>query len=249
MILLHGITNRVFHALVPMAGLGLDSSACGRKRNDEGLHHWRQRGRRSAAGGNLIDRGDDVAGLVRRDEQRTDLCARGAEAQVAQLADLTADSLVPMLTGADVVVYTAGSNGGMREVTAAIDGEGVLKALEAACLAGVSRFALVSVLPEAERGRDLGDDVEFYFALKKLIDVTVSMSDLDWLILRPSLLVDRNGIGTISLGPAQPHDQISRQDVAATLAELLHEPRIRRRIRELTRGSTPIARAVLANVP
>ncbi|GAB3804398.1 TetR/AcrR family transcriptional regulator [Micromonospora zhanjiangensis] len=48
---------------------------------------------------------------------------------------------------------------------------------------------------------------------------------------------------------AQPHDEIPREDVAATLAELLHEPRIRRRILELTQGSTPIARAVLANVP
>ncbi|MBZ2199723.1 NAD(P)H-binding protein [Occultella gossypii] len=199
--------------------------------------------------GNLIDRGDDVAGLVRRDEQRAQLSDRGVEAHVAELADLTADSLAPMLTGADVVVYTAGSNGGTRKVTAAIDGEGVVKALEAARLAGVSRFALVSVLPEAGRGHDLGEDVEFYFAVKKLIDVTVSTSDQDWLILRPSLLVDREGIGTISLGPAQPHDEISRQDVAATLAELLHEPRIRKRILELTQGPTPIAWAVLANVP
>ena len=198
---------------------------------------------------NLIDRGDDVAGLVRREEQRTDLSAQGVEAHVAQLADLTADSLAPMLTGADVVVYTAGSNGGKREVTAAIDGEGVVKALEAARLAGVSRFVLVSVLPEAGRGHDLGDDVEFYFAVKKLIDVTVSMSDLDWLILRPSLLVDGNGIGTVALGPAQPHDEIPREDVAVTLALLLHEPRIRRRILELTQGTTPIAWAVLANVP
>ena len=198
---------------------------------------------------NLIDRGDDVAGLVRRDEQRSDLAARGVEAHVAELADLTADSLAPMLTGADVVVYTAGSNGGKREVTAAIDGEGVVKALEAARLAGVGRFVLVSVLPEAGRGHDLGADVEFYFAVKKLIDVTVSMSDLDWLILRPSLLVDRNGIGTVALGPAQPHDEIPREDVAVTLALLLHEPRIRRRILELTQGTTPIAWAVLANVP
>ncbi|WP_193104004.1 NAD(P)H-binding protein [Brachybacterium sp. FME24] len=203
----------------------------------------------SLLAGNLIDRGDEVAGLVRRHDQRTELSARGIEVDVAELADLTADSLVPLLTGADAVVYTAGSNGGTREVTAAIDGEGVVTALEAAGLAGVSRFVLVSVLPEAGRGHDLGEEVEFYFAVKKLVDVTVSMSDLDWLILRPSLLVDRDGIGTISLGPAQPHDEIARQDVAATLAELLHEPRIHQRILELTQGSTPIARAVLANVP
>ena len=145
---------------------------------------------------NLIDRGDHVAGLVRRDEQRTDLAARGVEAHVAQLADLTADSLAPMLTGTDVVVYTAGSNGGARDVTAAIDGEGVVRALEAATLAGVHRFTLVSVMPEAGRDQDLSDDEEFYFAVKKLVDVTVSQSDLAWLILRPSMLIDRPGIGS-----------------------------------------------------
>lgn len=196
----------------------------------------------------LIDRGDDVSGLVRRDEQRVELSARGVEACVGDLAELTAASLAAMLSGVDAVVYTAGSNGGAREVTAAIDGEGVMKALEAASLAGVNRFTLVSVLPEAGRGQDLDEDEEFYFAVKKLVDVTVSESDLDWLILRPSLLVDRPGIGTVALGPAQPHDEIPRADVATTLAELLHEPRVRRQILELTQGPTPIVIAVRANI-
>lgn len=197
---------------------------------------------------NLIDRGDEVSGLVRRDEQRVDLAARGIDARVAELADITPGSLASMLRGVDAVVYTAGSNGGAREVTAAIDGDGVVKALEATSVAGVKRFTLVSVLPEAGRGQELDEDVEFYFAVKKLIDVAVSESGLDWLILRPSELVDRAGIGSVALGPAQPHDEISREDVAATLAELLHEPRIRWRILELTQGSTPIATAVRANI-
>jgi len=198
---------------------------------------------------NLRARGDDVVGLVRRDEQQTDLRARGVECHVGKIAELTADSLARMIAEVDAVVYTAGSNAGPREATSAIDGEGVVKALEAARLAGIDRFTLVSVLPEAGRGQHLGDDAEFYFAVKKLVDVTVTMSGLDWLILRPSMLVDHPGIGRVSLGPAQPHDEISRDDVAATLAELLHEPRIRRQILELTQGSTPIASAVLANLP
>ncbi|MET7880720.1 NAD(P)H-binding protein [Micromonospora profundi] len=197
---------------------------------------------------NLIDRGDKVSGLVRRDEQRADLAARGIDARVADLADITSGSLASMLRGIDAVVYTAGSNGGAREVTAAIDGNGVVKALEATRIARVKRFTLVSVLPEAGRGQGVDEGVEFYFAVKKLIDVAVSESGLDWLILRPSALVDHAGIGAIALGPAQPHDEISREDVAATLAELLHEPRIRRRILELTQGSTPIATAVQTNI-
>lgn len=196
----------------------------------------------------LTGRGDVVSGLVRRDDQRADLAARGVEAHVGDIGTLTADRLAPVLGGADAVVYTAGSNGGSREVTDAVDGEGVVTALEAARLAGVRRFALVSVLPEAWRERDLGDDEEHYFAVKKLTDVAVSQSDLDWLVLRPSMLVDRAGTGRVALGPAQPHGEIAREDVAATLAELLHEPRIGRQILELDEGETPIAAAVRANV-
>ncbi|MDL5350922.1 NAD(P)H-binding protein [Microbacterium sp. zg-YB36] len=197
----------------------------------------------------LLDRGDHVSGVVRREQQRAALAARGVDASVGELGSLSADDLASLLTGMDAVVYTAGSNGGARDVTVAIDGEGVVTALDAASLAGVRRFALVSVLPEAGRGQNLSADEEFYFAVKKLVDVTVSMSGLDWLILRPSLLTDDAGIGTVSLGPAQPHDEIPRADVAATLAELLHEPRISRQILEVTQGATPITQAVRAARP
>jgi uncharacterized protein YbjT (DUF2867 family) len=153
-----------------------------------------------------------------------------------------------MLVDVDVIVFAAGSNGGDRAVTKAVDGEGVGKAITAAGLAGVERFVLVSVLPESWRDRDLDDEVEYYFAVKKDADIAVSRSELDWLILRPSLLFDGPAAGTVSLGPAESHGRISREDVADTLAELVHESRIGRQILELNSGSTPINNAVRANV-
>ncbi|MFA4928972.1 MAG: NAD(P)H-binding protein [Patulibacter sp.] len=196
----------------------------------------------------LHARGDAVRGLVRRAEQQAELEAKGVAAHVGDLASMTAQELAVVLSGVDVIVFAAGSNGDSREVTEAIDGEGVEKAIEAAGIAGVERFALVSVLPESWRERELGEDLEYYFAVKKQADVALSRSDLNWLILRPSLLLDDPGVGTVSLGPAELHGEISREDVAATLAELLHEPRIARQILELNEGATPIAEAVRASV-
>ncbi|KMS87561.1 NAD-dependent dehydratase [Streptomyces regensis] len=196
----------------------------------------------------LRSRGDTVRGLVRRDEQQAALAAQGVQATVGDLAGMTVEELAAAFGGVDVIVFSAGSNGGSRKVTKAIDGDGVVTAIDAARLAGVERFVLVSVLPESWRERDLGDEVEYYFAVKKGADVAVSRTGLNWLILRPSLLVDDPGIGTVSLGPAEFHGQIAREDVAATLAELLHEPRIGRQILELNTGSTPIQEAVRANV-
>jgi uncharacterized protein YbjT (DUF2867 family) len=196
----------------------------------------------------LTGRGDVVSGLVRRDDQRAALASRDVEVRVGDIGVMTADQLAPLLSGFDAVVYTAGSNGGSRAVTDAVDGEGVVRTVEAAGRAGVTRFVLVSVLPEAGRELHLDDDHEHYFAVKKLTDVAVTLSDLDWVVLRPSMLVDRAGTGRVALGPAQPHDEIAREDVAVTLAELLHEPRIRRQVLELNEGETPTALAVRASI-
>ncbi|AZM50445.1 NAD-dependent dehydratase [Streptomyces sp. WAC 06738] len=196
----------------------------------------------------LRTRGDTVRGLVRRDDQRAELATQDIDARVGDLSTMTVDELAAAFRGADAIVFSAGSNGGSREVTKAVDGDGVAKAIAAARLAGVERFALVSVLPESWRERDLGEEVEYYFAVKKEADIALSRSGLNWLILRPSLLVDGPGTGAVSLGPAEFHGRISRDDVAATLAELLHEPRIGRQILELNEGSTPIEDAVRANV-
>lgn len=196
----------------------------------------------------LRSRGDAVRGLVRRDAQRTELATDGIDAVVGDLAGIGVDALAEAIGAADAIVFAAGSNGGSVEVTKTIDDDGVAKAVAAAGRAGVDRLALVSVLPESWRERDLEDEVEFYFAAKKRADVALSRSDLEWLIVRPSLLVDDPGTGSVSLGPAELHDQITRADVAATLAELLHEPRIGRQILELNGGSTPIRDAVAANV-
>ena len=196
----------------------------------------------------LRSRGDAVHGLVRRQDEQAELESRGVNARVGDLSTMTVEELATAFGDVDVIVFSAGSNGGSKEVTKAIDGDGVEKAIEAAPLAGVKRLALVSVLPESWRERDLTEEEDYYFAVKKGADIALSRSDLDWLILRPSLLLDEPGSGTVSLGPAELHGQIARDDVAGTLAELLHEPRIARQILEVNTGSTSIEEAVRANI-
>lgn len=185
---------------------------------------------------------DMVSGLVRgHDDELTEF---GVRTHLGDVGAMAAHELAAAMDGADVVVYTAGSNGGPRRTTESLDRVGVETAATAAHLVGVGRFVLVSVFPEAWRERRLPADEEFYFVAKKRAEVALVRTDLDWLILRPSLLTDDAGSGRIALGPAELHEHISRRDVAATAAMLLHEPLVGRQILELNRGDVPIGDAV-----
>jgi hypothetical protein len=112
-----------------------------------------------------------------------------------------------------------------------------------------TRLILLSVLPEAWRERSLSDEEEHYFAVKKRAEVALTREPIDWVILRPSLLTDGPGRGTVALGPAELHDEITRDDVAAVLEALVLEPTISRRILELNEGPTAIAEAVKRLTP
>ena len=83
-------------------------------------------------------------------------------------------------------------------------------------------------------------------AVKKNADVALAHSGLDWVILRPSTLTDEPGTGRVSLSPAEIHGEISRDDVAATLAALVDVPGVRRVVLEVTSGETEIESAVAA---
>ncbi|KAA0099649.1 hypothetical protein CIW49_08630 [Mycolicibacterium sp. P1-18] len=59
-----------------------------------------------------------------------------------------------------------------------------MAAIGGAKYAGVRRFVLVSVFPEAWRERDEGEGFEHYIRVKKDADVKLTRSGLDRVILR-----------------------------------------------------------------
>ncbi|MBO0608458.1 NAD(P)-binding oxidoreductase [Myceligenerans salitolerans] len=194
----------------------------------------------------LHDHGDEVDGLYRRPEQGVALAADGINATRGDLSSLDPTALAHMIRGSDVLVFSAGAGGeGGNAGTTAIDGDGLTTAITAARSAGVTRLVLVSVFPDAWRGRAVSDTFEHYIEVKKRAEVElVATEDLDWLIVRPAALLDDPGAGRVALAPALIHTEVTRDDVAAVLAELVHTPEIHRKILELTSGDTPVPDAV-----
>ncbi|MFM2483252.1 SDR family oxidoreductase [Celerinatantimonas sp. YJH-8] len=193
----------------------------------------------------LTCQGHQVTSLHRKPEQAELLKKLGATPVLGDLVKLESADLAELMNGCDVVVFSAGAGGAGVELTTAIDGEGLETSVEAAKLAGIKRFLLVSAFPESIRGQEpVHHAFEHYMKIKKQADVYLAATDLDWVILRPGTLSHDAGTAKINLGLAIPYGVVPREDVAATLAELIEQPAVNRVILELTQGDTPVAEAV-----
>ena len=193
----------------------------------------------------LCARGHTPLSLHRHAEQSEELKGLGATPVTGDLLELNVSDLAQLMTGSDVVVFSAGAAGkGGPEMTNAIDGRGLELAVAAAQKAKVPRFVLVSAFPEASRGKKVSETFENYMAVKKQADVHLAETELDWVILRPGTLLDAPSTGQVRAGLAIPYGEIAREDVAATLVEIIERPKVSRVIIELTQGDTPVAQAI-----
>ena len=192
----------------------------------------------------LRARGVIVSGLTRSSLPDPALEANGVTTVTGELGVATTEEITAMISDWDVIVFAAGSNAGPQSVTDDIDDAALQRVSEAVTASPGKRLMLLSVMPEAWRERQLSDGEEHYFAVKKRAEVALTRQPIDWVILRPSLLTDAPARGTVALGPAELHDEITRDDVAAVLEALVLEPAISRRILELNTGPTAITEAV-----
>jgi uncharacterized protein YbjT (DUF2867 family) len=192
----------------------------------------------------LAGRGHHPLALHRKQEQGDELKLLGSTPVEGSLLELDAERLAGYMSGSDAVVFTAGAGGAGMDLTRAIDGRGLELSVAAAQLAGIRRFILVSVYPDALRGETVSESFENYIAVKKRADVHLVETELDWVIVRPGTLVDGPGSGKVRADVAIPYGDVPRDDVAATIVELVEQPAVNRIIIELTQGETPIAGAI-----
>jgi uncharacterized protein YbjT (DUF2867 family) len=193
----------------------------------------------------LAARGDEVAGIIRKPEQADDLRAAGAEAVVLDLESARVEDVAEALRGADGVVFAAGSGpGSTAERKETMDRAGAVLLAEAAEQAGVRRYVIVSSTG-ADSGHQ-GDEIfDVYLRAKGAADDAVrARSALDWTVLRPGGLTNDAGTGLVKLAEKTGRSMVTRDDVAAVIAELLRAPGTVGRTLELIGGTTPVADAV-----
>ncbi|GAA3626239.1 SDR family oxidoreductase [Microlunatus ginsengisoli] len=195
----------------------------------------------------LVADGHEVSAVVRNPAHAEDIAARGADPVVADVENLDTDGLTALLTGHDVVVWSAGAGGGSPARTYAVDRDAAIRSMDAARAAGISRYVMVSYFGAGPDHGVPADDGFFAYAdAKSAADAYLQDSALDWTILRPSRLTLDEPTGRIDAG-ARAAGSVSRANVAAVIRQVIAaEPAsVGRRVIAFNDGDTPIAEALL----
>jgi uncharacterized protein YbjT (DUF2867 family) len=192
----------------------------------------------------LTERGDRVLGLIRDPGQAGDLAVAGAEAVVRDLERDSAADVADGIAGAEAIVFSAGAgpgSGAERKLT--LDRDGAILMIEAAKLAGASRYVIVSSIG-ADPSHEGNEVCDVYLRAKGEADEAVAPSGLDHTIVRPGHLTDAPGTGRVRIGDSVGRGEISRDDVAAVLAATLTEPATIGKTFELVAGDDEIEAAL-----
>ncbi len=192
----------------------------------------------------LVDHGDTVTGLIRNPGHADDVRADGGDPTVCDLESATLPEVAIAVEGVDCVVFAAGAGPGSgAERKATIDRDGAIKLLEATVSAGVAGYVMVSAMGAEDPPH--GDDVfSVYLRAKADADRALMDSDRQWTIVRPGRLTDDPGTGRVRIARKLPHGDVPRDDVAATVVAVIHEPLAVGRVLSVLGGEKPILAAL-----
>jgi uncharacterized protein YbjT (DUF2867 family) len=190
----------------------------------------------------LAEKGDSPRGIIRSTDQAKDLEEIGAEPIVLDIENV--DDIGDALAGADAVVFAAGAgpgSGPARKRT--VDYGGAVKLADAAKRQGIRRYLMVSSIG-SNRPETWSDQMRPYLEAKAEADKYLVDSGLDYTIVRPGGLTDDPGTGHVQVGERVEYGKVTRDDVAAVIAECLVADNTIGKAFDLLNDSTPIRDAV-----
>jgi uncharacterized protein YbjT (DUF2867 family) len=192
----------------------------------------------------LRETGDEAVALIRNPDHEGDVREAGGEPVVCDLERAEVEEVAGAIRGVDAVVFAAGAGPGSGpERKETMDYGGALKLLQAAQLASVPRYVIVSSMgadPEAEDDGGMGT----YQRAKGRADAALAASDREWTIVRPGMLTNDPATGRVALGESVGRSEVPRADVAAVLAAALRTPSTVGLTFEVVSGDVPVDDAV-----
>jgi len=196
----------------------------------------------------LVAAGHHVTAVIRNPAHEPEVAATGAEPLVADIERFDLDQLTNLVSGNDVVVWSAGAGGGDAARTYAVDRDAAIRAIDAARAVGGVRFVMVSYFGAGpDHGVDPDNGFFAYAEAKAAADEHLRASGLAYTVLAPSALTFDAPTGLIDVDAAAG-TSVSRADVAAVIAAVVDTPATVGRTISFNSGTTPIVDALTSTL-
>lgn len=188
---------------------------------------------------------DQVLAGVRDPAQLAELHDENIIPTKFDLEDLPA-TLAQKMIGIDAIVFAAGSGGKTgADKTMLVDLDGAVKSMQAAQIAGVQRFVIVSALYTDDREKWVGGMRPYYAAKYYADQWLMNQTDLNYTIIRPGQLTDEPATNQVQIDVEQDvAGSVTREDVAQVVSASLHNTKTTRRVFNLINGEKSINDAI-----
>ncbi|GEK89509.1 NAD(P)H-binding [Alkalibacterium putridalgicola] len=184
--------------------------------------------------------------FVRKEEQVEKFKEQDVEARLGNLED-SVDEIKERMADIDAVVFTAGSGGSTgSDKTLLIDLDGAVKVIEATKASGIDRFVMVSAFGADDRDR-WNEELKPYYVAKHFADMWLMDSSLNYTIVRPGMLENKETIGKVLAKDVITDSDvfsIPRVDVAKVLAASLENENTYHKSFDLVTGDKSVEDAL-----
>ena len=187
----------------------------------------------------------EAKAMIRKQEQAAYFEYLNAETVVVDL-EQDIETIAKAAEGTDAIVFTAGSGGHTgKDKTILVDLDGAVKTIEAAKIAGVKRFIMISSFDTRRKAIQAAPpSFAPYVAVKHYADEWLKSTDLDYTIIHPGALSNEKGTGLVNAAYEVDRGGIPREDVASVIVACLeNESTIRKEFQVVT-GTKPIKDAM-----
>ncbi|MBB5175100.1 uncharacterized protein YbjT (DUF2867 family) [Texcoconibacillus texcoconensis] len=166
----------------------------------------------------------EAKAVIRNEKQESFFKDLGAETAVIDLEG-DVESIANAAEDVDAIVFTAGSGPHTgKDKTILVDLDGAVKTIEAAKMAGVNRYIMISSFDTTRQAiQDAPRSFAPYVAAKHYADEWLKGTDLDHTIIHPGALTNDEGTGQIAAAPEVERGEVPREDVASVIVACLEK--------------------------
>src|SRR5699024_2623440 len=187
----------------------------------------------------------EAKAMIRNESQADFFQQKNTEVVVCDL-----ESDIPVIAeaakGCDAIVFTAGSGPHTgKDKTLMVDLDGAVKTIEAAKLAGVKRYVMISSFDTTRTAiQEASESFAPYVVAKHYADEWLRATELEYTIIHPGLLTNDEPTGNIEASERVERNEIPRADVAQVIVAVLEDASTIGKEFQVVRGNVAVAEAI-----